>query len=153
MKPLQEIAACRRPTAPEAWRAVLMADLTALFAARVLAQAIQYVHPIETLPPFQAFQGSALPYGVLLPAQLIILGAMHTSTLAVAQGAYLPRPRLARFLAWFGGLYLTGSVLRLCIGILVPDAAPWFHAWIPAAFHLVLASFVLVLADCHRLQS
>lgn len=130
-----------------------MADFTALFAGRVLAQAIQFVHPVDVLPPFAAFQGSALPYAVLLPAQLVILGTMLASTLAVGMGSHVPTPARGQLLAWFGALYLTGSGLRLGIGVLVPDAAPWFRAWISGAFHLVLASFVLVFADCHRRPS
>ena len=130
-----------------------MADFTALFAGRVVAQAIQFVHPVDVLPPFSAFQGSALPYAVLLPAQLVILGMMLRSTLAVGMGSHAPIPARGRFLAWFGALYFAGSVLRLGLGVLVPGAAPWFRAWISGVFHLVLASFVLVLADCHRRPS
>ena len=153
MEPLREIAPRRYPTPPDALRAVLMADFTALFAGRVMAQAIQFVHPVDVLPPLSAFQGSALPYSVLLPAQLVILGAMLASTLAVATGSHVRTPAHGRFLAWFGALYLAGSVLRIGIGVLVPDVAPWFRAWISGVFHLVLASFVLVLADCHRRPS
>jgi hypothetical protein len=153
MEPPQEFAPDCRPSSADGWRAVLMADCTALFAGRVLAQAIQYVHPSAALPPFLAFQGSALPYGVLLPAQLIILGAMIASTLAVARGSHVAIPARGRFFAWFGALYFGGSLLRLGVGLVMPDAAPWFHAWISIISHLVLASFVLVLADCHRTPS
>lgn len=153
MESLQELTSRRRPTPRDEWRPVLLGACTALFAGRVLAQAIQFVHPLDVLPPFSAFQGSALPYAVLLPAQLVILGAMLRSTLAVGTGSHVPTPAHGRFLAWFGALYLAGSVLRLCVGVLVPDAVPWFRAWISGALHLVLASFVLVLADCHRRPS
>lgn len=153
MEPLREITPRLCPTLPDALRAVLMADFTGLFAGRVMAQAIQFVHPVDVLPPFSAFQGSALPYAVLLPAQLIILGAMVACTLAVGTGSHVATPARGRFLAWFGALYLAGSVLRLGIGVLAPGAAPWFRAWISGVFHLVLANFVLVLADCHRRPS
>jgi hypothetical protein len=33
---------------------------TALFAFRVAAQLLQYAHPIASLPPFEAWQGSSL---------------------------------------------------------------------------------------------
>lgn len=153
MEPLRALTHRRRPTPRAVRRAVLLAGCTALFAARVLAQAIQFFRPVDTLPPFLAFQGSALPYGVLLPAQLVILGTMLASTIAVVRGSHIPTLARGRFLAWFGALYFAGSVLRLGVGVLLPDSAPWFRAWISGAFHLVLASFVLVLANCHRRPS
>jgi hypothetical protein len=127
--------------------------LTLLFALRVLGQAVQHWWPRDFLPPFDAFQGSGLGYPWLLTAQVIILALMIRSCRRVNAGAPYPSQRSARFLAWFGGIYLAGSVCRLVVGLLLPDVPHWFRAWIPAFFHLVLASFVLVLALHGRRQS
>ena len=150
MTPFRQNAPSHRPIQPDPWRAVLLGDLTALFAACVLAQTISLLHRVDVLPPFATLQGSVLPNAALLPAQLVILSAMLASTMAVARGSFEHTPARGRILAWCGGLYFAGSVLRLCIGALLPNAAPWFHAWTSDAFHLVLASFLLVLADCYR---
>lgn len=110
--------------------------LTFLFSLRVAGQAIQRWAPQSWLPPFDAFQGSDLPYWFLLFVQLLILAAM---------AFYSLRPRGGRVLLWIGGLYMAGSLLRIMIGLAVPDAHPWFRAWISGVFHLVLAAYLLVL--------
>jgi hypothetical protein len=112
--------------------------LTFLFALRVAGQAIQRWAPQAWLPPFDAFQGSELPYGVLLGSQLVILAAMARFAVRV------PRPR--RVFLWTGGIYMAGALARIAIGILVPAAPAWFSAWIPAFFHVVLAAYLLTLA-------
>jgi uncharacterized membrane protein len=55
-------------------------------------------------------------------------------------------------LGWFGSVYLAGSIVRIVVGLALPDSPPWFRTWIPALFHLVLAGFVLVLALYSRRQ-
>ena len=126
--------------------AALLWSLTALFALRVLGQAMQRWWPQSFLPPFDAFQGSGLGYPLLLSAQLIILVLMVRAALRVGAGTFGPSPRQRRILMGFGALYMAGSVLRIAIGLAWPTAAHWFTAWIPACFHLVLAAFVIVLA-------
>lgn len=44
---------------------------------------------------------------------------------------------------------MSGSVLRVVIGLLLSHAPIWFSAWISSVFHLVLAAFVLTLAHFH----
>jgi hypothetical protein len=112
-----------------------------LFSLRVAGQAIQRWAPQPWLPPFDAFQGSSLPYWFLLSVQLLILGAMVFCNLR--------RPRSGRVLLWLGGLYMAGSLLRIIVGLALPDAHPWFRAWIPGAFHVVLAAYLLALAIFH----
>ena len=127
----------------------ILATLTALFALRVAAQAIQLWAPVSFLPPFDAFQGSDLPYAVLLSSQLAILDVMIGVTSRVRWGALRRSARAARVLAALGAVYLAGSVARLVIGVTVPDAGQWMSASLPAFFHVVLAAFVLGLAAYH----
>ena len=127
-----------RGPAEEALSAFLLWFLTFLFSLRVAGQALQRWAPQAWLPPFDAFQGSNLPYPVLLGSQVVILGAMVFCNLR--------RPRGGRALLWLGGLYMTGSILRIVVGLALPGAPAWFTAWIPAAFHIVLAGYVLALA-------
>ena len=111
-----------------------------LFSLRVAGQAIQHWAPQSWLPPFDAFQGSNLSYPVLLSSQIVILAAM----------AYFSfnrrRPAGGRLLFWIGAIYMTGSLARIGIGLAVPDAHPWFRAWISGVFHIVLAAYLLLLS-------
>jgi hypothetical protein len=124
---------------------VLLWSLTALFAVRVLGQAIQRWWPQAFLPPFDTFQGSGLRYPILLAAQAVILGLMVRVARRVSAGTLSTSRVEVRLLTLFGGLYMAGSVLRIVIGLAVPTAPHWFKAWIPALFHLVLAGFVITL--------
>ena len=126
-----------------------MALLTGLFGLRVAGQAIQYWMPQSLLAPFDAFQGSSLGYSTLLLSQLLILALMLRTCLRIGSGISVPNHRLGRGLAWFGGIYMVGSIIRIAIGIAVPSAHAWFSTWIPAFFHLVLAGFVLATAGFH----
>jgi hypothetical protein len=112
--------------------------LTLLFSLRVAGQAIQLWAPQPWLPPFDAFQGSNLPYPFLLASQIVILGVMVYCNVR--------RPRGGRAIRWFGIIYMAGSLARIAIGVAVPSAPAWFSTWIPAAFHVVLAGYVLTLA-------
>jgi chromate transport protein ChrA len=123
--------------------------LTFLFAARVAAQALQRWLPVPFLPPFGAFQGSALPYAILLPAQLAILALMSRIVWRTHKSALRRRPRASRILAILGCIYFAAMLARLLIGLIVPGAPVWFRTPISALFHLVLATFVVVLAAYH----
>lgn len=122
--------------------------LTLLFAGRVVGQAIQCWAPQAFLPPFGAFQGSNLPYWILLPAQIVILGLMARASWQAGRGTFRPTPAVARLLAWGGAVYLLGALARIAVGLTVPSAHVWFRTWIPAVFHVVLAAFVISLAVC-----
>lgn len=132
---------------------LLLGLQTFLFAVRVAGQAIQRWIPQPGLPPFEAFQGSALPYGVLLASQLILLAVMALYTVRLARARLAPDYRAGMVLAWLGGIYMTVAVTRIAIGLWVPDAAAWFTVWIPALLHVVLASYVLTLAYYHVVES
>ena len=128
---------------------LVMALLTGLFGLRVAGQAVQFWMPQSFLPPFDAFQGSSLSYSTLLLTQLLILALMLTTCLRFGFRISVPDRRFGHGLAWFGGIYMVGSVARLAVGIAVPSAPAWFSAWISAFFHLVLAGFVLTAAHYH----
>lgn len=124
--------------------------LSALFSVRVLGQAVQHWWPQTYLPPFDAFQGSRLGYPTLLSAQAIILGLMVRTSWRATTGSFRPSDRKSVLWAWIGGIYMSGSVLRIVIGLASPNAPHWFIVWIPAFFHLVLAGFLLTLAFYFR---
>jgi hypothetical protein len=120
--------------------------LTAFFATRVAGQAIQLWLPQPFLPAFDAFQGSDLPYSILLSTQLLILAAMARTAWKAQAGDLRPAPRAVAVISWLGAIYMVGSLARIAVGLAVPDSPSWFRAWVPAGFHVVLAGFVLTLA-------
>jgi len=131
------------------WHVFFLYFLVVLFSIRIGAQALQYWAPLAFLPDFDRFQGSSLPYGVLLLTQLLILFFMLWSVKRMQSGRMVQQPGAGRFLLWMGGIYLAGSVLRIIIGLTVHDAPAWFTHWIPGFFHLVLSAFVLAMAAFH----
>jgi hypothetical protein len=48
---------------------------------------------------------------------------------------------------------MTVALGRLALGLMVTEVPAWFHAWIPAVWHVVLASFVLTIARFHTRES
>jgi hypothetical protein len=130
--------------------AALLWLLTMLFAMRVLGQALQRWVPQPLLPPFDAFQGSNLPYWLLLLAQLAILVVMIVFARCVQTHSLVPSGRAGTVLMWAGWIYMSVSIGRIAVGLSVPTAPAWFSTWIPAIFHVLLAAYVLTLAYYHR---
>lgn len=118
--------------------------LTALFAFRVIAQPLALFMP--QLPAFDAWHGSVMPYPLLLAAQLLILALMIALNLACMRGRLAPRPRLARILNLLGWVYFSGMLVRLLVGQTLDPMPAWFDRPLPTLFHLVLATWLLLLA-------
>jgi hypothetical protein len=123
--------------------------LTLLFAVRVLGQATQHWVPQSFLPAFDAFQGSALPYWMLLASQAAILAVMISVSWRMTRRRLARRRKLGIVLGIAGGAYMLFSLGRIAVGLAVPEAHAWFFAWIPAFFHIVLAGFVLTVCVYH----
>jgi len=124
-------------------------SLSVLFAARVLGQAVQRWMPQPFLPPFEAFQGSSLPYWLLLSFQLLILVVMVRVAWRVQTDRLVPSRRVGLWLAGAGAVYMAFALGRIAVGLAVPGADAWFKTWIPAFFHVVLAAFLLVVSLYH----
>lgn len=121
--------------------------LTLLFGLRILAQPLSRLVP--ALPAFDAWHGGVLPYPALLISQLGIATAMVVVNVRLARGALVSRPRLGCWLALLGTLYFAVMLLRLALGQTVYAGSPWLDRPLPTLFHLVLATWVLLLARYH----
>jgi len=119
------------------------------FFLRVAGQAVQTYSPKSFLPPVDSWQGSQIPYPVLLLIQILILGAMVFYERRHFSGSLGRHQRFGRWLRVFALLYGGLSLLRLGIGLSLPDAPLWFTRLIPSVFHLVLAAYLFVLSDYH----
>jgi hypothetical protein len=123
--------------------------LLALFAVRVIAQPLSLLTNSPNLPPFDAWQGSGLPYPVLLAAQLLIIAFMARTATRFRRGDVVPRYRLGVWLLVLGSVYFLTMFFRLVLGLTVLRESRWFSAYLPTTFHLVLASWLLLVGRFH----
>lgn len=131
--------------------ALALAALLALFAGRVAAQLIQRYWPTDALPDFAAWHSGLLPYEFLLISQLLIVAAFAVITVRVASGRVQPRSTVATVLLSMGAIYFAVMSFRLG-GALTNSVklGPLSANPLPAAFHLVLSAWLLVLGLYHE---
>ena len=118
--------------------------LSALFVLRVAAQLVQAVHEVSFLPPFDAWQGSATPYPMLLGAQVVIMAILAVVLWCMKAGIISPRPW--KYWACFvlGGIYFLVMAFRFVAGLTFLSEIQWFASVLPTLFHIVLASLILI---------
>ena len=122
----------------------LLWTLFALFACRVLGQLLVVAGLAPFLPPMDDWQSGLLPYPLLLASQIAILGVLATVCMQFSRNdGYFVRRRgwLATPLWTVGWIYFLGMIVRYAL--LRRDV-------IPVVFHIVLASFLLLVARHHR---
>ena len=61
----------------------------------------------------------------------------------------MPHRKVGLILLVLGAIYFTVMLVRLLIGLFVLPEHSWFGKTLPAVFHLVLASFVLLVGYYH----
>ena len=118
--------------------------LLALFALRVLGQILVVAGVAPFLPAIDDWQSGLLPYPFLLASQVFILVLFGTICVQFSRGhGYFVRRHswLATPLWVLGWVYASAMVLRYAL--LRTDI-------IPVVFHIVLASFLIVLGRYHK---
>jgi hypothetical protein len=124
--------------------------LTALFAARVAGQVLVAVRAPTWLPPMEDW--NLVPYRILLPIQLGILGVMIWIDAALTADSGPPAERSDAFgwlLVVFSAVYAGSMVVRYGVRMRRRPEARWFGGTIPMVFHLVLATYLYVLGSFH----
>lgn len=119
--------------------------LTGLFVFRVLAHLVQTLQPVLFLPPLEAWHGAVLRYSLLLACQVVIIVCLSVITWRVGRDAVLPRPWKFRLCFALGVPYFLFMAVKLAAGPTFLADHPWFAKSLPAFFHFVLASFLLLL--------
>lgn len=132
--------------------------LTVLFVLRVLAQLVQILEEVAFLPALELWQGSSLPYPVLFVSQVFIIGIQIVIISRVRRGLIRPRAWKINLCYWFGGIYISIMIVRLLAGLSFLSDNSWFNKSLPAVFHIVLASYILILGHhirhkLHQLSS
>lgn len=134
---------------------LLLAAFTLLFILRVCGQILVVVVDIDFLPPFEQWYSGLLPYSVLLPIQILIIGAMLKIVLDFAKrsGFFItPKPRAAVFIKWFSYVYFFSMGARYVITMTLYPELRWFTDTIPIWFHMVLAAFLYTFSHYHLRQ-
>ena len=125
--------------------------LSLLFLGRVAGQALVVCCAVTWLPPMEAWYSGLLEYRWLLPAQVLILAvqAWVAADLTRGQGWWArPRRTLGRWLIAASAVYIAGMVVRYALTMTWHPERRWLgRGTIPIAFHLVLASWLWVLAQ------
>ncbi len=123
---------------------IVMLLLSGLFALRVAAQLVQAIHEVPFLPSFEAWQGSATPYPVLLGFQAGILAVLVVVLWRVNTNSISPSSWMHQACFALGGVYLAVMTVRLVAGLTFWAEYAWFARSMPALFHIILASLILV---------
>lgn len=129
---------------PIVTRAILLWVLLTLFVLRVLGQLLVVNNLAPSLPPMDDWQSGLLPYPLLLASQLLIIGVLATVCVQFSRGrGYFVRHHtwLATPLWIVGWIYAAGMVVRYAL--LRRDL-------IPVTLHVVIASFLLIVAHDQR---
>ncbi|MCK4868126.1 MAG: sterol desaturase family protein, partial [Alphaproteobacteria bacterium] len=136
-------SAAERPTSGWNGPTAIMAILAAAFLFRVFAQLIQSLWPTPALPSFEAWQGSGLPYPVLLASQAAIVAAMGWAIGRRLTGRAVFAPGLHRAVFWLAIVYFVSMAARLLGGLIWLSDVIWFSRPLPAVYHMVLALFLV----------
>jgi len=123
--------------------------LLLIFCFRVVAQFIQFINPVSFLPPFEDWQSGALSYEILVVSQILIIFVLLRFVVRVGNGNELPDRKSGQVYLIFGLAYLGLMLFRLGAGLTFATDHSWFSARIPTLFHLVLASFLILLGFFH----
>jgi hypothetical protein len=123
--------------------------LLGLFFFRVVAQLIQAVAPVSFLPPFERWHSAVFSYPILFLIQSAILIFLFKVALTFSRGKVIPSRTSGRIWLVLGGVYLIIMAARFTLGLTIYSDHFWFSNHVPTLFHIVLASFLLIVAKYH----
>lgn len=123
--------------------------LLALFCFRVLAQLLQYFLALPYLPPFGAWHSGALPYGLLLTLQLLIIAIYADILRRIATNRMRLRLWQGKLFLVIGLIYFLAMITRLAIGLSGLSDHLWFRSYLPTLFHFVLSGYLIVVGYFH----
>jgi len=130
--------------------------LLGLFVLRVAGQVLVAFFSVRFLPPMEEWYSGLLSYPMLLPVQLLIIVLFSAICVDVSRGRgrfASARHAVSSPLMWFGRIYFASMVARYAISMALYPERRWLHGAIPIVFHLVLASYLMVLARYYAVAS
>lgn len=124
--------------------------LTGLFLLRVLGQIVVALRAPSWLPPM--VEWNLVPYRLLLPVQLAMLGVMTWIDVSFSTSSGPPVDRIEGF-GWavlgFSAVYAGAMAIRYAVRMRRQPDARWFGGTVPIVFHLVLAVYLYALGSFH----
>ena len=130
--------------------AIAVGLLGIAFFGRVVGHIVQITMPVAFLPPLESFKGSELPDPVLVAAQIVILILFVVAVSRMAAGSSVIALRWTYPTIVLGAIYLLAMAARLVLGLTILADDTWIAAPIPASFHLVLASALILIGAYER---
>jgi putative CocE/NonD family hydrolase len=127
--------------------------LLALFILRVAGQLLVGLGAADFLPPWEEWFSGAVGYPWILASQILIVLVLGRVCVDLSRGRgwfAVRRPAFGSVLLGFGGVYAAVMIIRYVIRMALYPPERWTGGALPIFFHLVLASFVLVLGAYHR---
>lgn len=120
-----------------------------LFCFRVFAQLTVYFVDVSFLPAFDRWHSASVPYAALVFSQLVIILILGRVAIQFSRGRVVARHRAGISFLFIGGIYFSIMLIRLVIGFAGLSEHYWWDQPIPSVFHLVLASFFIVVGLFH----
>ena len=133
--------------------AAVLAVLSVLFAGRVLGQVLVVTRHPTWLPPMEQWYSGLLPYPRLLATQIAILAGMTAVIVGLAAGAGWaagPYPIPGAILVVVAYAYAAAMGVRYVVRMARRPDQRWLGGCIPIVFHVVLATWIWVLAGLWR---
>src|SRR5580658_454950 len=137
----------------EQWRLSALWLCLAIFVARVVGQIEVLLLAPHWLPPFSAWESGWVPYPVLLPVQLLLIGWMAAIASDHSRGSgpmWVTHARTRRQLTAFAAAYAGLMLLRLVVTAALPPHSLADRGLIPILAHWDLAGFIALLARTTR---
>jgi hypothetical protein len=134
---------------PRKFYVVTLSILLGLFCLRVLAQLLQRYLELPFLPPFATWHSGALPYGILLALQALIIAIYAWILLRIMTNRVQPSRRQGWIFFFIGLVYLIVMVMRLAIGLTGLSDHHWFRSYLPILFHFVLSGYLIAVGHFH----
>jgi hypothetical protein len=134
-------------------RAAALWVLLGLFALRVVGQLAVASGRASFLPPMEQWQSGLMPYPALVVSQVAVLMVFGLAAVQFSRGTgYFVARRwwLGRPLWIIGWIYAAAMVARYVLWMALRPEERWTGDLIPVIFHIVLAAFLLTVADHHR---
>ena len=123
----------------------ILSGLVLVFCFRVGAQFLQSIGDFDFLPSFSEWHSDSIPYLWLFLSQVIIIFFTVTIIFKLHRNTYKCDLKKAKVLLFIGWLYFIFMWARFLLSMTLMQSHPWFGATLPAVFHMVLASFLIVL--------
>ena len=119
-----------------------------LFMMRVLGQIYVALYSPEWLPPMQEWYSGLMPYPILFPLQIFLIGLMTKVSYDNTRQKgyfYITQSKTKEILRTISLLYFFIMVIRYLVIMMLFPERRWFTGTIPIFFHWILALYIYLM--------